>query len=33
MAYNDGDFAAAVDLFAPIRYKVVNIGGSHAQVS
>ncbi|CAL1541985.1 unnamed protein product [Lymnaea stagnalis] len=31
IAYNDGDYAAAVDLVRPIRYKVVRIGGSHAQ--
>nr|XP_006813084.1 PREDICTED: tetratricopeptide repeat protein 38-like [Saccoglossus kowalevskii] len=30
-AYSDGDFAKAVDIFLPVRYKVVNIGGSNAQ--
>ncbi|XP_077990624.1 tetratricopeptide repeat protein 38-like [Glandiceps talaboti] len=30
-AYNDGDFAKAVELFLPIRYKVWRIGGSNAQ--
>ncbi|BFZ11068.1 hypothetical protein BsWGS_14107 [Bradybaena similaris] len=31
VAYNDGDFASAVDFVNPIRYKVHKIGGSHAQ--
>ncbi len=33
IAYDDGDFAKATDLLYPIRYKVVTIGGSNAQVS
>ena len=33
VAYDDGDFASAVELLLPIRYKVITIGGSHAQVS
>ena len=32
VAYNDGDFAKATDLLLPIRYKIVTIGGSNAQV-
>ena len=32
VAYQDGDFAAAVDLLNPVRYRVITIGGSHAQV-
>ncbi|XP_071101465.1 tetratricopeptide repeat protein 38-like [Haliotis cracherodii] len=31
VAYNNGDYAKAVDLLKPIRYKIINIGGSHAQ--
>ncbi|CAG5126771.1 unnamed protein product, partial [Candidula unifasciata] len=31
VAYNDGDYAAAVDYVNPVRYKVHLIGGSHAQ--
>ncbi|XP_072015549.1 tetratricopeptide repeat protein 38-like [Amphiura filiformis] len=31
VAADDGDYAKAVDLLHPVRYKVVNIGGSHAQ--
>ncbi|KAK7489432.1 hypothetical protein BaRGS_00019376 [Batillaria attramentaria] len=31
IAYNEGDYATAVDLLHPIRYKVITIGGSHAQ--
>ncbi|GFO33978.1 tetratricopeptide repeat protein 38-like [Plakobranchus ocellatus] len=31
IAYNDGDYATAVDLVEPIRSKVITIGGSHAQ--
>ncbi|KAK2172387.1 hypothetical protein NP493_966g00006 [Ridgeia piscesae] len=30
-AYSDGEFAKAVDLLNPIRYKVCRIGGSNAQ--
>ncbi|XP_013418392.1 tetratricopeptide repeat protein 38 isoform X3 [Lingula anatina] len=30
-AYDNGDFGKAVDLLYPIRYKVIKIGGSHAQ--
>ena len=33
IAFNDGNFAKAVDLLYPIKYKVVRIGGSNAQVS
>ena len=32
-AYNDGEFAKAVDLLNPVRFKVLRIGGSNAQVS
>ena len=32
IAADNGDFAKAVDLLQPIRYKIVNIGGSNAQV-
>ncbi|KAK7091233.1 hypothetical protein V1264_008945 [Littorina saxatilis] len=31
IAYNNGDFAIAVDLLNPLRYRIINIGGSHAQ--
>ncbi|XP_019622833.1 PREDICTED: tetratricopeptide repeat protein 38-like [Branchiostoma belcheri] len=31
LAYDEGDFARAVDLLAPVRYQVVTIGGSNAQ--
>ena len=31
-AYNSGQFEAAVDLLAPLRYSIVTIGGSNAQV-
>ncbi|WAR07478.1 TTC38-like protein [Mya arenaria] len=31
VAYNDGDYAKAVDLMYPIRYQVWKIGGSNAQ--
>ena len=31
-AYSDGEFARAVDLLNPARYKVLRIGGSNAQV-
>ncbi|XP_005104787.1 tetratricopeptide repeat protein 38 [Aplysia californica] len=31
ISYSDDDFAAAVDLVNPVRYKVVEIGGSNAQ--
>lgn len=31
VAYKDGDFAKAVDLLYPLRYKIISIGGSHAQ--
>lgn len=30
-AYGAGDYARVVDLLMPIRYKIVRIGGSHAQ--
>lgn len=32
VAYDSGDFAKAVSLVNPIRYKILTIGGSHAQV-
>ena len=32
-AYSDGEFAKAVDLLNPVRFKVLRIGGSNAQVS
>ena len=32
VAYNDGDYARAVDIMCPVRYKIIKIGGSHAQV-
>lgn len=32
-AYSEGEFAKAVDLLNPVRYKVLRIGGSNAQVS
>ena len=32
VAYNDGDYARVVDIMCPVRYKIVKIGGSHAQV-
>ncbi|XP_069105797.1 tetratricopeptide repeat protein 38-like [Argopecten irradians] len=31
LAYENGDYARAVDLMYPIRYRVITIGGSHAQ--
>ncbi|CAH1251951.1 TTC38 [Branchiostoma lanceolatum] len=31
LAYDEGDFAKAVDLLTPVRYQVVTIGGSNAQ--
>ncbi|XP_055996633.1 tetratricopeptide repeat protein 38-like [Ostrea edulis] len=31
VAYDSGDFAKAVSLVNPIRYKILTIGGSHAQ--
>ncbi|KAK3586633.1 hypothetical protein CHS0354_028490 [Potamilus streckersoni] len=31
IAYDDGDYAKATELMYPLRYKVVTIGGSHAQ--
>ncbi|XP_033109119.1 tetratricopeptide repeat protein 38-like [Anneissia japonica] len=30
-AYNNGEFAKAVEKMIPIRYQVIRIGGSHAQ--
>ena len=32
IAYNDQDYATAVDLINPVRYDIITIGGSHAQV-
>lgn len=31
VAYKEGDCARAVDILYPLRYKIVHIGGSHAQ--
>lgn len=31
VAYDEGDYARAVDILYPLRYKVISIGGSHAQ--
>lgn len=31
IAFHDGDHARAVDILYPLRYKIVKIGGSHAQ--
>lgn len=31
IAYNEGDFATAVALLHPMRYRIISIGGSHAQ--
>ena len=31
-AYDSGNFAQAVDLLLPLRYSLVTIGGSNAQV-
>ncbi|XP_033120714.1 tetratricopeptide repeat protein 38-like [Anneissia japonica] len=31
VAYENGDYAEAVDLLNPVRYKFVNMGGSNAQ--
>ena len=30
-AYSTGDYARVVDLLMPIRYKIIRVGGSHAQ--
>lgn len=32
VSYSAGDFASVVDLLYPIRYQIISIGGSHAQV-
>jgi hypothetical protein len=32
VAYDEGQFSKAVDLVNPVRYQVIKIGGSHAQV-
>lgn len=32
VAYDGGEYAKAVDLLLPVRYKIVTIGGSNAQV-
>lgn len=32
VAYDDGDYAKAVDLMWPIKYDIITIGGSEAQV-
>ncbi|OWF53854.1 Tetratricopeptide repeat protein 38 [Mizuhopecten yessoensis] len=31
LAYENGEYARAVDLMYPIRYRIITIGGSHAQ--
>ncbi|WP_143748223.1 tetratricopeptide repeat protein [Mesorhizobium carmichaelinearum] len=31
VAFADGDYARVVELILPVRYKVIRIGGSHAQ--
>jgi len=31
VAYDDGDYARAVDLMWPIKYDLITIGGSEAQ--
>jgi len=31
VAYDNGEFEKAVDILHPIRYKIVTLGGSHAQ--
>ena len=33
VAYNDGQYDAVVDLMKPLRYDILRIGGSNAQVS
>lgn len=33
MAYNEGNYSQAVALLYPLRYQMVDIGGSDAQVS
>ena len=32
VAYDDGDYAKAVDLLTPLKYDILSIGGSNAQV-
>ena len=32
VAYNDGQYDAVVDLMKPLRYDILRIGGSNAQV-
>ena len=32
VAASDGDFAKAVDFIQPVRYDIINIGGSGSQV-
>ncbi len=32
VAYDDGQYNAAVDLMKPLRYDILRIGGSNAQV-
>ena len=32
VAYRDGNYASAVELVKPVRYKIQSIGGSNAQV-
>jgi tetratricopeptide (TPR) repeat protein len=31
LAFSEGDFARAVERILPVRYKIIRIGGSHAQ--
>jgi len=33
VAYNDGDYAGAVDQIWPLKWNIVTIGGSDAQVN
>lgn len=32
VAFEDGDYSKAVELLYPIRYEIIKIGGSDAQV-
>ncbi|GAB6023804.1 Tetratricopeptide repeat protein 38, variant 3 [Chamberlinius hualienensis] len=33
VAYDSGDYEKVVNLLQPVRYQIINIGGSHAQVT
>lgn len=33
LEYNQGNYSQAVELLYPLRYRMVDIGGSDAQVS